>query len=318
VIFMAKKIISLVLSLLILVAIIWYSDPVKLINAMAKINPIYIIAGLIISTISLFIRVLRWKVLLKNVSFSELWPIQLFGMAVSNLTPGKIAEPIKSILLKMRKNTPVSTSLQSIMWERIIDVIILIIFSIAAINIISIGTKFFYLGILSIIIFIALIAVIVAVMKFQNFGFKIIRLLRKFPILKNISDDFMKNFYETKTLRMSLILSFILTLIAWVLDAVSFYLIFVAFEINISFIATISLISFALLISIVSFLPGGLGSFEVIMIIFLGMFGVTTSTATASILLARFVTIWYSLFLGGLAFIYLSRVIDFKKFKKLL
>jgi len=315
---MAKKIISLVLSLLILAAIVWYSDPVKLITMMATINPIYIIAGLILSTIStLFVRVMRWKVLLKDVTFSEIWPIQLFGMAVSNLTPGKIAEPIKAIVLKVRKNIPVSTSLQSIMWERIIDVIILILFSMVAINIISLGTNFFYLGIISIIIFIILIALILAVMKYQAFGFKIIHFLRKFPVLKNISDDFIRNFYETKTLRKSLILCFALTLIAWILDGLSFYLIFIALGMNITFLATISLVSFALLISIVSFLPGGLGSFEVIMVVFLGMFGVTASTATAGVLLARFVTIWYSLLLGVFAFIYLSKVINMKDLKKI-
>ena len=315
---MAKKIISLVLSLLILAAIVWYSDPVKLITVMATINPIYIIAGLILSTIStLFVRVMRWKVLLKDVTFSEIWPIQLFGMAVSNLTPGKIAEPIKAIVLKVRKNIPVSTSLQSIMWERIIDVIILILFSMVAINIISLGTNFFYLGIISIIIFIILIALILAVMKYQAFGFKIIHFLRRFPVLKNISDDFIRNFYETKTLRKSLILCFALTLIAWILDGLSFYLIFIALGMNITFLATISLVSFALLISIVSFLPGGLGSFEVIMVVFLGMFGVTASTATAGVLLARFVTIWYSLLLGGFAFIYLSKVINMKDLKKI-
>jgi len=314
---MDKIIISLVLSLLILAAIVWYSDPVKLITMMATINPIYIIAGLILSTISLFIRVMRWKVLLKDVTFSEIWPIQLFGMAVSNLTPGKIAEPIKAIVLKVRKNIPVSTSLQSIMWERIIDVIILILFSMVAINIISLGTNFFYLGIISIIIFIILIALILAVMKYQAFGFKIIHFLRRFPVLKNISDDFIRNFYETKTLRKSLILCFALTLIAWILDGLSFYLIFIALGMNITFLATISLVSFALLISIVSFLPGGLGSFEVIMVVFLGMFGVTASTATAGVLLARFVTIWYSLLLGGFAFIYLSKVINMKDLKKI-
>ena len=77
-----------------------------------------------------------------------------------------------------------------------------------------------------------------------------------------------------------------------------------------------SLIALADLIAIASFLPGGIGTFEAVSVLFLGIFGVAPVLATAGIILYRFVSFWFGTLVGALSFIYLSRKMDVRNILK--
>jgi len=306
---MLKKI-PIVVSFVILAAIIWFANPAKLLDTVLNANKIFLLIGLLVSTVALSMRVVRWKFLLRKVSFYHLYPVQMLGMTISNFTPGKIAEPTKSVLLKMRSGVPVSESLVSIIWERIFDLVVLLIFAIFGMKLLASSEQFFLFGVLGMVFFSCVVITAFFTIKSRRFGTKIFSIARKFPVLKRISDNFIATFYETKFRWTHLAESFAATAAAWALDAVVLYLILMSIGIQPEYTVLCGIIALSGIIGIASSLPGGLGSTEVVMTLMITLTGVPTSTAVIGVLLMRFMSFWYNALLGGLSFIYLSKKID--------
>ncbi len=310
---MKKRALLIGVSLIILAFLIWYANPVALAGIIVKSNPYYIAAAFAVATLSLSLRVLKWKVLLDEVKFTELFPIQMSGIAISNFTPGKIAEPLKAIVLKARKGIDVALSLPSIIWERIVDVVVLIAFSLVALQLIGFQSKIMLLSLISIGLFGTLIILLLIVLYSKKTGYKLFAVLHKLPLVRKLSPDFMKNFYESRIKKKKLLLCLVITAVAWFLDGVVLYLALLSVGIPMSVVVLAGIIALSVLMGVASTLPGGIGSTEAVMIILLGIVGVLSTTATAGVMLSRFISFWYGIAVGALSFIYLSKKIDMKK-----
>ena len=299
------------ISILILAAIIWFADPVRLISYISKSNIYFIFLGFVASTLATLFRVLKWKVLLKNVNFKELIPIQILGLTISNFTPGKAAEPIKAFILKAIKGIDISKSLPTIIWERILDLIVLITIALLSVNFLALEKSFFMLTLGAVSIFVVFIIVLLVILHSQKLGMKIFRFLKKFPVLKKISDNFIKIFYESKISKKRISLSLVITLIPWILEGFIMYFALLALGINISPFLLAGMIAISTLVGVASFLPGGLGSFEAALVFLLTIMGVESSLSVTGVILGRLLSFWYATLLGGISFLYLSRKINF-------
>ncbi|MBI4174030.1 MAG: flippase-like domain-containing protein [Candidatus Aenigmarchaeota archaeon] len=305
------KLAMLAVSLVILAAVIVYSNPIALAGLLAKSNLNYILAGFAISLVAILLGVLKWKVLLKGISFRELVPVQILGFTISNFTPGKAAEPAKALLLKAVKDISVSSSLASIIWERIMDVIVLILFSVAAISTLSLGSNFI-LAAFGVAVFIVIIAVSIGVLFSERFGRKIFSFVKKLPVLKRLPDNFMDLFYKTRISRPRLVQSFIISLVTWFILGFVLYFSLLAFGVQVSPLILSGIVALSVVIGIASSLPGGLGTTEVVMIFLLGLVGVDATMAAAAALTFRLMTIWFVNVMGGFSFIYLSRKFEIR------
>ena len=165
------------ISIAILTGIIIYADPVLLFSIMSKSDLRFVALALIASNISIAIRVLKWKVLLKNIGFLDLFPIQVFGVAASNFTPGKIAEPSKTIILKMKKGVAVSKTLPTVIWERIMDIIIVIMFSIIIIPFLT--EAFILIALVSISAFLGIVVTFLLMLHKKSIGIKVFDFFRR-------------------------------------------------------------------------------------------------------------------------------------------
>lgn len=310
------RIFLLGISIAILIAIVWYANPLLLLSILVKADMRFIVLALFVSSLSVCLRVLKWKILLKNIGFFELLPIQMLGITISNFTPGKIGEPLKAILLKMRKGMAVSESLPSIIWERIIDILILIILSLFAVQLISFESKLFLLSFISVGIFIALISLLLVILYNKKIGTRVFVFLKKLPLLNGMSESFMETFYKSKIKKRRLLICASLTAIPWLFEGVVLYLSFLALGINTNPIILSGIIALSILIGVASFLPGGIGSAEFAMIILLGLIGIENAMVVAAVFLYRFLSLWYGVFIGSLSFVYLSKKIDMKNLSK--
>ncbi|HLD38987.1 MAG TPA: flippase-like domain-containing protein [archaeon] len=311
------KTIPFIISIIIVLALIYFSDPYRIYISILSANKVYILLALFISVINIFLRALKWKVILgKSVGFFELMPIQLFGMTISSFTPGKIAEPAKAVLLKLRKGIPVSESLPTVIWERINDVLSTMLLSIVAIQAISIRSDILLLGAASLVFFVVVISVVVLAMKSKKFGLRVFFILRKLPLMKYVSDDFVDRFYSIKTGKISIIKSFVITFVAWALEGAILGVVLASMGVSINFILLAGVIALSILIGTASSLQGGIGSSEFVMIVLLGIAGVGGAAAVSGVFLYRIVSFWFASVVGGAAFLYLSRKIDMKSFLK--
>ncbi len=305
------KLVAIFVSVLILVLLVLYADPAKFMSIILKSDYRLILAAFIISSFSIFLRITKWKVLVGNISFSRITPVQLLGMTISNFSPGKLGEPVKAIILKLVDNRPVSSVMPSIVWERILDIVVLIgLAIIGAYSFISLGAQFYLISVIVVIAFSTLLIIGLLVLYKKRFADFIFRFLRRLPVLNRMSESFVKTFQETKVNKQRVIYSFIFTLIAWVLEGFVLYYSFLSIGVTLSPIMLASMFALATMIGIASSLPGGIGSTDVVMTVFLASFGVEKSVAITGILLARFLSIWYLNLLGGLSFIYLTRKLN--------
>ncbi len=310
------KLLMLILSLVILSAVIYYADPVVMIEVLSRSNPVPIVFGFLFAFTTMFLGVWKWKILLNKVSYKELVPIQIFGFALSNFTPGKAAEPAKAVILKMRKGVPISLSLTSIIWERITDVIALLLFSLVAIGRLSISQNFFVAGVISVSVFIVIIAVSITVLYNKGFGKWLFRIVKKFPILKRLPDNFMDVFYTVQIKKRNIIKSQIIALVTWGMIGFVLYFVLIALGVEVSPFLLAGVTSLSIMIGIASSLPGGVGTTEVVMILLLGVLGVETTIATTATIIFRLITIWMVNLSGGVCFVYLSRKFEIRNVLK--
>jgi len=309
------KILPAAVAAIILVAIIAYTNPVLLANELMKSDLQFILLALVVSTISAVMRVLKWSVLI-NVGIKSLFPVQILGLTISNFTPGKIAEPAKAVLLKMRHGTDVSASLPSIIWERVNDLLVLITLSLIAIQTLALEKNMLFIGFISIGIFAFTIALFILTVKNERFGKRIFGVFRKFPILNKISENFIDTFYKNKIKKRMILTGLLITVIPWLMEGYIFYFALRAVGIEAEPFKLAGIIALAVLIGVLSSLPGGLGSFEAVMIVMLGIIGIAGTTAIAGLILYRFLSFFYVAFLGWLSFLYLSRHMDVKSVLK--
>src|SRR3989344_4895145 len=187
--------IFLLLSFSILIALIWFSNPQRLIVAVSESKKEFILYAFTISSLNMVLRILKWKVL-TNFSFKDVAPVHLFGVAISNFTPGKVAEPFKALLMKIKKGVSVSSVLPSIAWERILDIVTLVVLSIIALHFLTVGSEFFLVSIVVIGIFCVIVSLLLMVIHSKSFGYRFFGFLRRFPLLKNVKSDFIETFYS--------------------------------------------------------------------------------------------------------------------------
>jgi uncharacterized protein (TIRG00374 family) len=316
-----KRILLFIFSLIILISVLIFVNPYETFKEMSKVKTEIILTTFIIANLATFVRVLKWKFLLKNIKIIELIPIQLLGITISNLTPGKSGEPIKSLLLKLKTGKSISSTLPSVIWERILDILVLLIFGFIGVIIFinKIGETYRLLALSSFFIFFVFVIFLLFALKNKKIGTCIFNFLKKFSIFKNINDNFVKNFYSSVKIRyFNIFLSLILTILAWLLDGTTFFLISSSLTQNkLSVIDFSSILSVSILISLLSFLPGGIGGTEAIMILLLIYLGFTKPTAASIVLLGRAMTLGYSFILGYISFIYLSKTIKINSVKDL-
>ncbi len=300
------------ISVSILLAIVMYANPVVLVSLIIKSNYSLIIIGFGVAFLTMLLGALKWKVLLDGISFLELFPVQMLGYTLSNFTPGKAAEPAKAVLLKISKGIPISSSLTSIIWERLSDIFSLLIFSIIAISSLSVTSNFFFAGAASMVIFGGIIVVSFLVLYSKKFGMKIFKFVKKLPLLKRLPENFMDLFYKVRIKKRRIVKCFAIALITWFLEGFILYFALSAFGVSLNPLILAGIVALSVVIGIASSLPGGLGTTEVVMTFLLGLNGVESSIAIAATIMFRFMTIWFVNLLGGLSFFYLSKKFDIK------
>jgi uncharacterized protein (TIRG00374 family) len=98
----------------------------------------------------------------------------------------------------------------------------------------------------------------------------------------------------------------VLGLIAWGAEGIAFHVILEALYINTSLLLAVGIYSISVLAGALSFIPGGLGSTEAVMVLLLTLVGADTPTAVAATLICRLTTLWFAVVIGGIVMVVLE------------
>lgn len=306
-----KRHILFLFSFILLMLFLYMSGIESILKYLSYIDLKLVPLFLIVIGVSFLIRVFRWRYMLSviniKISFIKSFYIYFVGLFASNITPGKIGDLTKSYMLK-KIGYQASLSLSSIIMERSSDVGILILFLISGILTSEISSPFFILTAMIFSLILIFVLYIVSntflLEKIINWAGSLINLILKNikalniningkDIAKNISSSFMV--YRGRKLLFIIFISFII----WALEGALLYLSFKSIGVNSNIELCLIILSCGLLGGILSFLPGGIGSTEIIMsLIAQYLFQISGAEATTGIIIYRIFSFYFSMFVG--------------------
>jgi len=259
------------------------------------------------------LRFAKWEVYLRRIGVPRLGlgtsaAIFLAGFSMS-LTPGKVGEVVKGLLIRRVAGTPVSRTTAVIAAERITD-------GLAMLALAALGLTQFSYG--RPILAVAVLGGVVAVALLQR-PHLLLALLTRFeavPLVGRISDH-ARHFLDASNVlyRPGLLLGAILTgIISWGLECVALFLVLIGLGLDPSWhlllVATFVL-SVSSVFGALSMLPGGLGvaeaSVAAMLLLLIDDPTMTSGVAAAATLLIRFATLWFGVLIGFVALAFVQR-----------
>jgi uncharacterized membrane protein YbhN (UPF0104 family) len=100
-------------------------------NALAKANYIWLLPGVAVYFMGVWVRAWRWHYLLrpvKKIPTRTMFPIVTIGYMGNNIFPARMGEVLRAVVLKKHENVPISASLATIIVERVFDGVVMLCF----------------------------------------------------------------------------------------------------------------------------------------------------------------------------------------------
>ncbi|MCP3999431.1 MAG: flippase-like domain-containing protein [Gammaproteobacteria bacterium] len=255
-------------------------------------------AGLIgLSTFNILLRAVRWQYYIGKLGY--LIPISrnlqyfLAGFAFT-LTPAKAGEAARSLYLK-QDGVRYTDSLAALFVERLTDLIAVILLALAAVYTFE---DYRWLVILAGACTLAMLPLIHSQL-LRNFLARISERITNVRISKGLNH--LINLINSSAALLSsasLYGGMVLSLMAAFSVCMMMYIVLNLFGMEISISLAVGIYATGILVGALSFLPGGLGSAEAVMIGLLVFAGVDITTATAATLICRIAALWYSIAVG--------------------
>lgn len=256
--------------------------------------------ALTLSLFNFFVRFLRWDRFLNVLGHKvPFWPnlrIYLSGYALST-TPGKTGEAVRSVFL-IDYGVGYRESFGAFLSERFSDVL-------AGIAVSMLGLWHYPPIRPFLMALIVFIAVFLYVIQQDSWMRKIEKKVnerwegRFGHIIEFIIETILafRSCFTPKILLQGMLLG----MIAWMAHGLAFYYMLTALGVSLPILTALFIYSFSLLVGGISFMPGGLGGFEVTMVELLIINGVPASSAVAVTIVIRLTTLWFGVLVGLLA-----------------
>ncbi len=309
---------TIVPLVIVIVALVFFAQKVN-INpkltwaAMRNANIYFVLAACCIYYLSFPIRTIRWRMLLQNVGYTEengihlpkfwkLLEIIYVSWFANVIVPAKLGDLYRAYLLRRESGLPASRTFGTVLAERLLDLIVLLLLFIPAVMIslhenlppqLQIGLK------------ITLVAVIVGIIG--------LFMLRMFPAqigmvvpkrfrgyYNQFQEGTLGSFKRVPTLTA-------LTVCVWACESLRFF--FIALSLNLisgSFVHILSASLFIALgealLTVIPFTGGGIGLVEGGMLAMIALFTPNTSTAAAAIVIDRAISLFSIIVIGFIVF----------------
>ncbi len=280
---MNKKIIlSWIFSLFLAAIIISIIDVEKVIEGITKIGLINFLLLCSFYSIEYLFRALRWKAILSpltNISLKNSFFITNMGFFINAVLPARAGEFARAYLLSKKQNLGKIKSLSTVMLDRIIDGMTLLLFFVLALFLIQIPQEFRTIVLIPALIFLAGFLFFLKPNKFKIIGRTIIKILpsikSKIKYVFEETRETGKIFYKGKHITKIIIYSVFI----WMTEVLLFY--FTAQLIGIP----LTLFHVFLLIVVTGFAvmipsaPSYVGTFEAGFVLFFLAFGLNENLA---------------------------------------
>lgn len=252
------------------------------------------------------LRFLKWHLYLRWVEAPLPWPhslaIFIAGLAMV-LTPGKLGEAVKSLLIWRMRGTPISITLPVVFAERLTD-------GLAMLGLAGLGISAYPGGAPVLAVILAGMGALVGMAWAWPRVEPILRRLSDRPLLSRLLPGVLRFYASAHRLMQApnFLFAIGLGLISWGAEGIAFALVLhgLGLPLTLSTVRqAVFALSFATLAGAVSLLPGGLGAAEASLAGLLLLQGFPRDIAAAATLLIRLATLWFGVALGAAAWAWL-------------
>jgi uncharacterized protein (TIRG00374 family) len=272
--------------------------------AVAEVGLLGIVIALFMSAVNYGLRFLRWQTYLKVLGHPMPWRpslnIYLAGFALTT-TPGKAGEALRGVLLK-RWGVPYPQSFAAFFSERLSDLFAVVLLTLFGLSLYPQAWPMIVVGV-------ALVAVGLVVLSQRRL---LEHLVRKVPsdggkVLGLVRHLLQVLVHAQQCHRLRLMLGLTaLSVVAWSAEALAFDWILKWMGADIPLTFAVFVYALAMLAGAVSFMPGGLGGAEAVMVGLLVWKGMNSADAVAATVLIRLATLWFAVAIGAVMLIKLK------------
>jgi uncharacterized protein (TIRG00374 family) len=208
-------------------------------------------------------------------------------------TPGKAGELVKSVLLRTRYDIPLADGAGVLLVERLGDLLAVII--LAAGGLALLPGALGYLLVTALLVGVAMIFVCNRPIYAPFFS-----RLAKVPKLSGTAHKILRMLDSGRVLLQPapFLVGVGIAVLAWGCEGWAFHIIIQGFGVESRLLTACSIFGVATLVGALSALPGGLGSFEGIMVLLLSQTGMSVGAATLPVVVFRFCTLWLGSLIG--------------------
>jgi uncharacterized protein (TIRG00374 family) len=268
----------------------------------------WIVPGVAVYFFGVWARTWRWDYLLrpvKHISLRRLFPVVVIGYMGNNIFPVRAGEVIRAYLLRQREGVSISTSLATILVERVFDGLVMLMFVFIGLPFtpmpgwlqgMVIAASFLFFGALAVFMVLA----IKVEWAETVCGWLIDRIVpaRFRPPVRGFADRFMTGLESLRSGRAVLML-FVTSVVIWLAETVKYWFVMHAFDFSVPFWVLMLMNGIVNLATTIPSSPGYVGTFDAPGIEILTVFGVDRALA-ASYTLVLHVALWLPITLLGL------------------
>ncbi len=273
------------------------------------------------------LRVWRWSLILGPaypVSFRSLFSINMVGFMAINLLPARIGEVARPYLLLEKENVPLGAGLASVLVERMLDFLTMLLFLGVVVFLVDLPTTAVTVrgetyDIIVVVQRVFLVAALPAVggliglMLFEPWMYRLLHATvgRVLPGLAARSESFFRSFMDNlrplKNPRV-LMVQVVLTLVIWSITPMTEWLMFRVFHLDhLGAGAALTVVATLLVGMLIPAPPGFAGNFEAFTMGGLAIYGVTGGVALGYALVLHW-SQFLLIFLGGMYFLYRDEI----------
>lgn len=277
-------------------------------SAVAKVGALGIAIALLMSLINYGLRFLRWQNYLKAFGHDVPWQpslqIYLSGFALTT-TPGKTGEAMRGVLLK-NWGVPYPQSFAAFFSERLSDLFAVVLLTLFGLTLYPDALPMILAGA-------ALVIVGGAVLSqrrlIEGMGNLVAEQSGKLMgLIRHVVHVLLE---AQRCHRLGLLIgATVLSLLAWGAEALAFYWVLNWIGVDIPLAFAVFVYALSMLAGALSFMPGGLGGAESVMIALLIWKGMPSADAIAATVLIRLTTLWFAVGIGAFFFTFKNHQIN--------
>jgi uncharacterized protein (TIRG00374 family) len=277
----------------------------------------WLIPAILVYFVGVWARTWRWYYLLrpiKKIPLLTLFPIVCIGYMGNNIYPARAGELLRAYLLKRREEVAFSTSVATIIVERLFDGIVVLGFVFLTLPMLtSLVADPQQLGniekltVIVAVIFALFLVLFFLMAIFPRKAEKVTVWLVDHLLPKKwrpAVEDFLLRFltgFESLRSVFEVFMVFLISIFIWLIETCTYYFVARAFGLGLSFYALMMLNGVLNLVTMIPAAPGYIGTFDAVGIELLGTFGIPADVATGFILVLH-VTLWLPITLLGAIF----------------